>query len=83
MNNQSLIKASEINEYIYCKRAWWLRFNGDSGNVSAMNEGLDQHNKLSNMLLLNKKLLTLAIIVMLLGLLLLLAALLLSLFNLL
>ncbi|MGI8961532.1 MAG: hypothetical protein ACR2IV_17580 [Bryobacteraceae bacterium] len=26
--NKRYVTASELGEFVYCKRAWWLRFNG-------------------------------------------------------
>lgn len=38
------IKASEIGEYLYCQRAWWLRLQGAaSTNVQELAEGTRQH----------------------------------------
>ncbi len=40
-----LIRASEIGEYVYCHRAWWLgRVQGEaSANVREMAAGLGAH----------------------------------------
>lgn len=39
------IRASEINDYIYCRRAWWLRRVGGyaSQNVREMAAGTAHH----------------------------------------
>ncbi|UYN88862.1 MAG: hypothetical protein KIT08_07080 [Anaerolineales bacterium] len=38
------IKASDIGEYLYCQRAWWLRLQGAaSANVQELAEGTRQH----------------------------------------
>jgi len=38
------IKASEIGEYLYCQRAWWLRLQGAAtANVQELAEGTRQH----------------------------------------
>lgn len=42
--NMQWIKASEIGEYLYCHRAWWLRLQGAaSTNVQELAEGTRQH----------------------------------------
>ena len=40
-----IIRASEIGEYIYCHRAWWLRHVGGyaSANVRELAEGTAVH----------------------------------------
>lgn len=41
----SWIRASEIGEYAYCRRAWWLRRvrAAPSVNVAAMRAGTEHH----------------------------------------
>lgn len=45
MKRDSVIRASEIGQYRYCARAWWLgRVMGyRSTNVEVMRRGEDQH----------------------------------------
>ncbi|MFZ0546828.1 MAG: hypothetical protein WAM60_15385 [Candidatus Promineifilaceae bacterium] len=40
-----MIKASEIGEYVYCHRAWWLRrtYGYRSQNVQELQEGTTYH----------------------------------------
>jgi len=40
-----VIRASEIGEYIYCRRAWWLRYMCDvpSANSAEMRRGTRTH----------------------------------------
>jgi hypothetical protein len=40
-----IIRASEIGEYLYCRRAWWLRHvqGYTSANVQVMAEGTEAH----------------------------------------
>lgn len=41
-----VIRASEIGEYVYCKRAWWLRLQGyESTNVREMAAGTSLHER--------------------------------------
>lgn len=48
MPNSNLVKASEIGDYIFCKRAWWLRFNDKlTGSTDAMDLGTLRHNELA------------------------------------
>jgi hypothetical protein len=44
MSEREWIKASEIGEYIYCQRAWWLRRQGVAqANIAELLEGSRQH----------------------------------------
>ena len=45
MGQDDLIRASEISQYAFCARAWWLgRVKGyRSANVAAMREGTARH----------------------------------------
>jgi hypothetical protein len=42
-----VIQASEIVEYIYCRRAWWLRRieHNEPRNMSQLVEGQDYHRR--------------------------------------
>lgn len=42
------ISASEISEYAYCGRAWWLRRHGQrSANLTQLQEGTIAHDRLA------------------------------------
>lgn len=45
--SDSYIRASEIGDYVYCRRAWWLRrVQGyASRNVRALEEGTAHHER--------------------------------------
>jgi len=39
-----IIRASEIGSYLYCRRAWWYRHNGqEPANQAEMNAGTELH----------------------------------------
>ena len=44
-NQRSIIRASEVSQYVFCARAWWLRrVKGyRSTNVRAMRRGTARH----------------------------------------
>jgi CRISPR/Cas system-associated exonuclease Cas4 (RecB family) len=45
---QRVIRASEIAEYLFCKRAWWLRAQGlQSENRKALEAGTAEHEDLA------------------------------------
>lgn len=51
MASQNYVTASEIGEYVYCPRAWWLRFNGfPIAEPETLAEGQFLHNKLYTLL---------------------------------
>ena len=47
--NDDIIRASELGEYVYCARAWWLRrVQGvPSQNVAALHSGQRAHDRLA------------------------------------
>lgn len=48
------IRASEIGDYVFCKRGWWLRFNGLLAQNEQMVEGIKQHDSLFSKIQLYK-----------------------------
>ena len=41
-----VIRASELGEYVYCQRAWWLRLQGyESASVREMAAGTTLHER--------------------------------------
>ena len=43
---QAYITASELSDYVYCKRGWWLRQKGLLQSTQAMFDGTEGHNAL-------------------------------------
>ena len=44
LNPMKPIRASDIGSYLYCRRAWWYRLNGqESVNQAEMAAGTDLH----------------------------------------
>ena len=44
MSEDDYIAASEIAEYYYCNRAWWLKLKGfANGNLEALAQGSASH----------------------------------------
>ena len=62
MDKRKYITASEIGEYVYCKRAWWLRLGGEYQPTPAMVRGNAYHNALSYKLVLSTKLKIIALL---------------------
>jgi CRISPR/Cas system-associated exonuclease Cas4 (RecB family) len=44
---EDLVSASEIGEFCYCKRAWWLRYHGRMEQTDTMKRGVVNHDKLA------------------------------------
>ncbi len=44
MKNNDFVTASEIGEYVFCKRAWWLKRNNFTKETSQMVAGTRAHN---------------------------------------
>jgi hypothetical protein len=58
MPNNTTVTASELGEYVFCKRGWWLKRHGQSPTTQRMMEGTNEHQSLANRLIsLDKKLL--------------------------
>ena len=47
MKSTEYVKASELGNYVYCPRAWWLNFNGKSVVTEYMMQGTAEHNTLA------------------------------------
>ncbi len=48
MANTQYVTASEIGDFVYCKRAWWLRFNNLlPAHTEQMIKGASAHNALA------------------------------------
>lgn len=45
MSHSNYITASELGEFTYCKRAWWLRKQGLSPTSDEMVQGTLQHDQ--------------------------------------
>lgn len=63
MGSKKYVTASEIGDFVYCKRGWWLRFHGLLSTTKAMLAGTAGHEKLSTALITNRRNITLAWIV--------------------
>lgn len=60
------IRASEIGEYLYCRRAWWLRHvqGHESANTEELAHGLEHHAQHGRLVLLSAGLRVLALLLM-------------------
>lgn len=47
MPDNIYVTSSEIGEYVYCQRAWWLRQNNGSETTPQMIRGTTAHNLLA------------------------------------
>ena len=47
MKNRNYIAASEIGDYVFCKRTWWLKFNKLLKTNDAMQRGIDGHEEIA------------------------------------
>jgi hypothetical protein len=67
MEKKAYVTASEIGEYVYCQRAWWLRISGKAEQTLSMLTGSMEHDALANLLITIKRNTTIAWTVILLG----------------
>lgn len=58
MREKEFVTASEIGEYVFCKRGWWLRLNGYLEQSEVMREGTRLHDQIAWSVLLKKKMKT-------------------------
>jgi hypothetical protein len=64
MKNTDYVTASEIGEYVYCKRGWWLRQNDLLPTTPEMLQGTIEHNRLASLLWWHKILLAIGIVLL-------------------
>jgi hypothetical protein len=67
MEPKNYVTASEIGEYVYCQRAWWLKATGKAEQTLSMLQGTLDHDALANLLSAIKRNMTIAWTVMLIG----------------
>lgn len=67
MARENYVTASEIGEYTYCPRGWWLRYHGLLETTPQMEQGTVFHNRLGLKVRLFHYLRRLAFILMALG----------------
>jgi CRISPR/Cas system-associated exonuclease Cas4 (RecB family) len=48
MQKTYFVKASEIGDYVFCKRGWWLSKNGWKSVTNEMVQGISGHEDLVN-----------------------------------
>lgn len=65
---QPIITASEVADYVYCKRGWWLMSQGMLSQNTAMLDGTRAHDQLSLLLVRHKILSLIALILIGIGL---------------
>lgn len=46
MNKDEYVQASEIGDYVFCHRGWWLRYNNLLRTTDEMTKGTEAHNKI-------------------------------------
>jgi len=78
MDNDYYVTASELSEFVFCKRGWWLRRNGLIKETEAMSRGTQKHKQLAATVEKNPRLRQTAFIIITIGSLLMLSALLLT-----
>jgi len=61
------ISASEIGDFVYCKREWWLKMRGLLPVTYQMEQGTVQHAQLATKVLSHPRLVIMAIIIIALG----------------
>jgi CRISPR/Cas system-associated exonuclease Cas4 (RecB family) len=60
------IRASEIGNYLYCRRAWWYRKQGyESQNQAELSAGTDLHHRHGNKVLASSLMRALALLLVL------------------
>ena len=61
MQNKDWITASEMGEYVFCKRGWWLRVNGYLEKNEAMIAGTATHDSIAWNINVKKKIKSFAV----------------------
>ncbi|MGH7203512.1 MAG: hypothetical protein ACREHC_03665 [Candidatus Levyibacteriota bacterium] len=45
--HEEFVRASEISDFCYCKRGWWLQIHNKLATTAAMQEGTKKHDHLA------------------------------------
>lgn len=50
MNKEEYVTASEIGDYVFCPRGWWLRYNNLLKTTDQMSDGTKAHDQIAKTL---------------------------------
>ncbi len=63
-----IVSAHELNNYVFCKRVWWLRFHGFDQESNKLELGTLRHDRLVWQALISRKIFIVGFILLIIGL---------------
>lgn len=62
-----IVSASEVGNYVFCKRAWWLKLHGYTADTPGLELGTIKHDLLVRQAFISRKLFIFGFVLLIIG----------------